>query len=93
MWEQLDQMRLCTLIYTLGYNDHFIYFDLIFFTVAFFVMIIHYFWFLNVNVSKKHNNFFYHFFHDERVSFAVRNYLGSCDLKNNSNALNLSSGE
>ena len=56
-------------------------------------MIIHYFWFLNVNVSKKHNNFFYHFFHDESVSFAVRNYLGRCDLNDNSNALNLSPGE
>ena len=33
----------------LGYNDHFIYFVLIFFTVAFCVMIIHYFSFLNVD--------------------------------------------
>ena len=42
-------MRLCTLIYAQGYNDHFIYFVLILFTVAFCVMIIHYFSFLNVN--------------------------------------------
>ena len=49
--------------------------------------------------SKKHNNFFTIFFHDESVSFAVRDYLWSCDLSNKrdifmySNALNLSSGE
>ena len=38
--------------HTLGYNDHFIYFVLICFTVAqFCVMIIFYFSFLNVNVG------------------------------------------
>ena len=35
----------------LGYNDHFIYFVSIFFTVGFCVMIIHYFSFLNVDFS------------------------------------------
>ena len=39
--------------YTLGYNDHFIYFVLIFVNVAFCVMIIHYFSFLNVNFRLK----------------------------------------
>ena len=74
-------MRLRTLIYALGYNDHFIYFVFIFFTVAFCVMtggyglldvmIIHYFSFLNVN-------------------FRLNNKRDICIY---SNALNLSSGE
>ena len=42
-------MRLCTLINKQSYNDHFIYFVLIFFTVAFCVMSIYYFSFLNVD--------------------------------------------
>ena len=36
-------------IYKVGYNDHLYYFILIFFAVAFCVMIIHYFSFLNAN--------------------------------------------
>ena len=39
----------------------------------------------NNDNSEKHNNFFNHFFHDESVSFAVRNYFWSCDLSNPNN--------
>ena len=39
----------------------------------------------NNDNSKKHNKFLRFFFHDESVSFAVRNCLWSCDLSNPSN--------
>ena len=39
----------------------------------------------NNDNSEKHNNFLNNFFHDESVSFAVRNYFWSCDLSNPNN--------